>query len=93
MKKVTFFYVQGCPYCRKAREVREELIRENPAYGEVPFEEIDEGKERALADRYDYYYTPAMFLGEEKLYEAHPGQSRQSIKENVKRLLERAYMA
>jgi glutaredoxin len=93
MKKVTFFYVRGCPYCRQAREVRKELIGENPAYAEIPFEEIDEGKERALADQYDYYYTPAMFLGKEKLYEAHPGESRQECRENMRKVLEQAYLA
>ena len=85
MAKVKFFYVSGCPYCAQARKAREELIQENPEYKKVEFEEID--------DRYDYYATPAMFVNEEKIYEAHIGEKYDEAKENVKKVMDAALRA
>ena len=83
MAKVKFFYVNGCPYCAQARKAREELISENPAYGQVEFEEIDEGLHPEIAEHYDYWATPAMFVAEEKIYEAHIGEKFEEAKEKV----------
>ena len=93
MAQVRFFYVNGCPYCAQARKAREELISENPEYGKVEFEEIDEGLHPEIADQYDYWATPAMFVKEEKIYEAHVGEKYDEAKENVKRVLEVALKA
>lgn len=93
MAKVKFFYVNGCPYCAQARKAREELIQENPEYKKVEFEEIDEGKHPDIADRYDYYATPAMFVNEEKIYEAHIGEKYDEAKENVKKVMDAALHA
>ena len=90
MAKVKFFYVNGCPYCAQARKAREELIAENSAYGKVEFEEIDEGLHPELAEQYDYWATPAMFVAEEKIYESHIGEKFEEAKENVKKVLEKA---
>ena len=90
MAKVKFFYVSGCPYCAQARKAREELISENPAYGKVEFEEIDEGLHPEIAEHYDYWATPAMFVAEEKIYESHIGEKFEEAKENVKKVLEKA---
>ena len=32
MQKITFFYLQYCPYCRKAEQAFAALKQENPAY-------------------------------------------------------------
>ena len=93
MAQVRFFYVNGCPYCAQARKAREELISENPEYGKVEFEEIDEGLHPEIADQYDYWATPAMFVKEEKIYEAHVGEKYDEAKENVRRVLEAALKA
>jgi thioredoxin 1 len=90
MKKVTFFYVQGCPYCAQARKARTELINENPEYGKVEFDEIDEGAHPEIADQYDYWATPAMFIDGQKIYESHLGEPYDSAKENVKKVLDTA---
>ncbi len=87
MKKVTFFYVKGCPYCAQARKAREELIAENPEYGKVEFEELDEGIHADIADQYDYWATPAMFIDREKLYESHIGEKYEEAKANVRKVL------
>ena len=69
MKELTMFFFPECPYCRQAFRWHEELFREHPEYKNVPLRLIDEHKETALADSYDYWYVPTYFLGKEKLGE------------------------
>ena len=87
-KKLTLFHLADCPYCHKARQALEELRNEEPAYRGVEIDWIEESEQPALADRYDYYHVPAIFLGEQKLYEASPGEDYDTIKANVKRALD-----
>ena len=90
MQTVTFFYIEGCPYCAQARKAREELIAEHADYAKVLFDEIDERKKPDIADQYDYWATPSMFIGKEKLYEAHKGESYEECRQHVKEVLDRA---
>ncbi|MBR0092528.1 MAG: methyltransferase domain-containing protein [Lachnospiraceae bacterium] len=90
MQEVTYFYLSNCPYCMKAGKAMEELVRENPVYGDLRIRRIDEGKQPDLADSYDYYFVPTMFIGEEKCYEADPSQGYDEIRENVKRVFDLA---
>lgn len=89
-KKITFFYMNGCPYCRNANIAIEELIQENPEYADIEIERIDEQNPPAGISGYDYYYVPSMFIGKEKIYEAQPGQQYDEIKEHVREVFERA---
>lgn len=89
-KKVTFFYLPGCPYCSNANRAIEELIQENPAYGAVEFERINEQDPPAGITGYNYYYVPSMFIGKEKIYEADPSQTYEDIKASVKTVFEKA---
>ena len=61
--KITYYYLPGCPYCRKADRAIEELIQENPSYGDIEIERINEKDEREDFSGYDYYYVPSMFIG------------------------------
>ena len=88
MKNLTVFYMEGCPYCRNAKKALEELIAEKPAYKEIPVEWVDENKHPERTEGRDYYYVPTIFSGEEKLYEAHPGDDYAFIHEQVKKALE-----
>ena len=90
MKKVTYFHLDTCPYCIQADQVIAELVAENPRYGQVIFEKIDETKNPEIADQYDYYANPSMFIGREKIYEAHLFETREECRQNVLRVLERA---
>jgi len=90
MKSVTMFVMTGCPYCRQAKRALAELREEQPELQAVEVQEVNENKNPALADQYDYYYVPSMFLGTEKLYEAHPGESYSECKEQVERVLKEA---
>lgn len=90
MKKVTWFVMNGCPYCRQSLKALKELKEGNEAYRAVEVEQINESEDPELADQYDYYYVPAMFIGKEKLYEAHPGESYEECRDNVKKVLDAA---
>jgi len=88
--KIIIFYFDGCPYCRNAKLALDELLRENPAYGKLDIEWVNEKKEADRSKQYDYYYDPTIFVGEHKLYEAHPGDDYAFIKKNVKAALDSA---
>lgn len=90
MKKVTWFVMTGCPYCRQSLKALEELKKSNDAYRDVVVEQINETVEPEIADKYDYYYVPSMFIGDEKLYESHPGETYDECKANVKKVLDAA---
>ena len=89
-KKITFFYMNGCPYCRNANIAIDELTQENPEYGDIEIERIDEQNPPTGLTGYDYYYVPSMFISKEKIYEAQPGQEYEEIKEHVREVFERA---
>ncbi len=80
MEKLTVFYLQNCPYCKKAKEALEELKTENPSYGNVEMEWIEESVHPEIADKYDYYRVPSIFRGNEKLYECDPSHDYDEIK-------------
>ena len=69
MKKVMYFYQPFCPFCVAASNYLSELIAENPAYGKIEIERIDETREWARADRYDYWYVPTLYVDGRKLHE------------------------
>ena len=84
MKKIRLFFFEGCPYCRKAIGWLEELMAENPDYAKLEIERIDEKLDPETADRFDYYYVPTFFVGDEKLHEGA------ATREKVRAVLESA---
>ncbi|MDD6715646.1 MAG: glutaredoxin domain-containing protein [Firmicutes bacterium] len=90
MKKVTVFVITGCPYCAQARKALKELVSENPEYAKVEFEEINEMEHPEIANEYDYMACPSMFIGKDKIYEAHVGEKYDECKAHVKQVLEAA---
>ncbi len=90
MKEVKLFVLDGCPYCRQAFEALEDLKAENARYGEVPINVYEENKDPEVVAKHDYYYAPTMYIGEDKLYEAHPGESYAECRAEVKKVLDRA---
>ncbi len=69
MKTLMYFYLDGCPHCKKADKLIDSLISENPEYGKIPIQRIEEREEADLANSYDYYYVPCFFLDGVKLHE------------------------
>ena len=47
---------------------------------------IEESEDPETAEKYDYYYVPTMYVREEKIYEAHRGETYEECKENVKKV-------
>lgn len=90
MKKLTLFYLVGCPYCDNARRALKELRAEKAEYAAVEVEWIEESHQPSLAEAYDYYYVPTVFLDREKLYEAHPGESFDVCKEELRKCLDKS---
>lgn len=90
MKKVIAFYIEGCPYCKQAREALKELSQEKPEYSQVNIEWVDENKNPDISAKYDYYHVPSMFVDGVKVYEARRGEKYEECRENVKRVLEEA---
>jgi glutaredoxin len=90
VKKITAFLLTGCPYCRNGLKEYNELCEEHPEYKNIPVDWIYEDKQPEVADQYDYYYVPTLFIGDEKLYECKPGQDINQIRENFERVLQEA---
>ena len=90
MKELTLFVLRGCPYCRQAEKALEELYGENEAYRAVPIHRIWENEDPETCEQYDYYYVPTVFQGQQKLYEAHPGESFEECRDHVRQCLDAA---
>lgn len=69
MKKIMFFELRFCGYCRRAHKILKELLEQNPDYQKLEIEYIEESRERERARQYDYYYVPTFYVGEEKVHE------------------------
>lgn len=68
MKKLTVFHLSHCPHCLKAKNILAELSKEE-AFQEISYEWVEEREEAERAAKYDYYYVPTFYLGNEKLHE------------------------
>ncbi|MDO4292531.1 MAG: thioredoxin family protein [Eubacteriales bacterium] len=82
MKDVLMMVMEGCPHCRRAEQLLEELAAQNPAYRSVRIRRVDENQEKELADSLDYYYVPTFFVDGKKRMEGVP--TREAV-ENVLR--------
>lgn len=87
MKKLRIFYLEHCPYCRKAREALNELKTENAEYENAQVEWIEETRSPEIADGYDYYRVPSIFCDDKKLYECSPADDYVKIKAQVEEAL------
>ena len=81
MKTILFIYMNGCPYCRKAREVLAELFAAHPEYKDIPMEEVDETVNPEKLKGRNYYYVPTFFYGDDKIYEAHTGDTKEKMEQ------------
>ena len=69
MKEITYFMMDICPYCIKAQKWLDELMKEHPEYKKIPMKVIDERKQPAIANKYDYYLVPTFYVDGVKLHE------------------------
>ena len=71
MKDVLMFILPGCPHCKLALRLQEELLEEHPAWRDIPLRMVDEAAEPAYADTFDYYYVPCYYVDGVKVHEGH----------------------
>ena len=90
MKKVLAFRLEGCPYCAQAMKAVKELASEDEKYSAVSIEWVEENEHPEISAKYDYYRVPTMFVDGVKVYEAHPSESYEECKANVRRVLDEA---
>ena len=76
MEKLLFIYMDGCPYCHMAADVLAGLTHEHPEYSKIPVEKVNETTEPEKLKGRQYYYVPTFFYGDEKIYEAQPGDDK-----------------
>lgn len=69
MQELTLFYLENCPYCKRALAYMDELRETDPRYAEIPVKMIEERQQKEVADQYDYYYVPTYYIGGEKIAE------------------------
>jgi glutaredoxin len=74
MNEVKMFMFEGCPHCKRAREMMAEIFAEHPEYAKVPLLVIDERKNPEIAKEYDYYYVPTFYVGNVKMMEGVPAK-------------------
>lgn len=63
------FYLKNCPFCKRALRYIEELQMEYPELAAVEIDLVEESEQVEEAARYDYYYVPTLYIGEEKVHE------------------------
>ena len=87
MKKITFFYLDRCPHCKKANQFIEELFQEHPEYKNIEITRIEEEQTPEKCAGYDYYYVPCFFYDNKE--KAHEGTI---TKEDMEKVLKGALL-
>lgn len=88
MKKITYFYIDFCPYCKNADRAIKELCSENEEYKKIEIRKINEDEHPEISEKYNYYYVPTFFVDGKKEYEAHPGESYDECKRTIKSIFD-----
>ena len=76
MKDVLMMMLSGCPHCKRANAMIDELISENPKYAEIAIKRVDEEEEKEFAASLDYYYVPTFYVDGQKLHEGVPTKEK-----------------
>ena len=72
MKEILYFYLNGCPFCKKADEYISELIAENSDFAHIRITKVEERQNSKLAKCYNYFYVPCLWIGDKKIHEGVP---------------------
>lgn len=71
---VVMMVLPGCPHCKHAFDLIDEVRAKHPEYAMIKIRVVDETQEVAFAEALDYYYVPTFFVGGKKIHEGHPTQ-------------------
>jgi len=83
--EVKLFHLPYCPHCKRAIMYLEALQKENSEYAKIKVHLVDEEESKELADSYDYFLVPTIYIGKRKMFEGA------MTKEDVKAALD-AYL-
>ena len=84
---ILYFYSKSCQYCKRADSILLELQNGNADYAKVEVLKIDEEARPDIVSKFPHDRVPAFFLGDRKLYEATPTESRAEMKQNIEKVL------
>ena len=84
---ILYFYSKSCQYCKRADYILLELHNGNADYAKVEVLKIDEEARPDIVSKFPHDRVPAFFLGDRKLYEATPTESRAEMKQNIEKVL------
>lgn len=74
------FILKNCPHCANLEYWIKELYKEDSSYQDIEIEYIDEKESADIANQYDYYYVPSIFMDEKKV---HEGVASKEIIESI----------
>jgi len=63
------FTLKTCPYCKQAFQYINTLLSGDTRYSSLEIEYIDEDERPDISEKYDYYYVPTFYVGDEKMHE------------------------
>jgi len=66
--------MDGCPFCKRAHRLMEQILSENPRFRQCEIEIVDETRHREYANRFDYYYVPTFYVDGVKVHEGIAGK-------------------
>ncbi|MDW7657829.1 MAG: glutaredoxin domain-containing protein [Bacillota bacterium] len=69
MKQITLFVLKYCGYCRRALQLIDSVKADHADLEPVPIHIIDEGEQRELARKFDYYFVPTFYIESVKIHE------------------------
>ena len=72
MKQIDYFYLAHCPHCKKADQMIADLKAEHPEYCNIEIAKIEERQNPLIAEKFDYFYVPCMFIEGKKIHEGVP---------------------
>lgn len=84
--------MEGCPYCEQAYRAIKQLKAQNNSYADTEIEIVDKNFQPEIAKNFAqaYYYVPSMFVGNKKIYEAHPGETYEECLASVEKVFQAA---
>ena len=68
MKPIRLFYLENCPFWKKAFAYID-ILKKQDIYKSIEIELIEESQQAELANQFDYYYVPTFYVDGEKVHE------------------------
>lgn len=92
MKAITIIHLDHCPYCKHAEKAVDALKSEHSKYQDITVTWLEESldTDAIVALGQSYYYVPTIIANGQKVYEASPQDTYDSIYQTIKHIFEEA---